>query len=413
MEKSKLYSVVLSVVIAFGLWLYVVSNVTETDDMTFNNISVDMVGEAVLAERNLMVTSVSSNTVSLNISGARSDLNKVNSGNITVKVDLSNIYEPGEDIELTYLVAYPSDVANNALTVENKNPGSIYVNVDYRRTVDIPVQIKWTGTRSGDYLYDTENAVLDYSTVTITGPAAVADLIDHAEIEIDLTERVESVSESFRYTLCDAEGNPVDAQQITTSVEEIRLEVQIQRIKEIDLVADIVYGGGATADNTIVKITPETIRVSGGEAVLAELGDTYTICSINLADIEKSTNELKYTIALPEGVINQTGVTEVTVSVRFSGLKTKELTIDNFEIINVPEGMEAEIINANLTVKVRGTEEEINKLQERHITAVIDFSAAEVGTATYKANIVLDEAFPNVGAMKTYSVSATVQALEE
>lgn len=411
MKKSKINSVILSVVVAFGLWLYVINNVSEQTDWTLYNVPVVREGEAVLSERNLMVTHMSANTVSLTISGARDDLNKVDNSNTSVKVDLSKITEPVENKALTYTPNYPSDVGNNAFEVTDRNPAEIYVSVDYRRTLEIPVQIKWTGTRSENYIYDTENYVLDYPTITITGPAAVADLIHHAEVEVDLTERVESISESFRYTLCDEEGNPVDAQQITTNVEEVRLEAQIQQIKEMKLVADIIYGGGAAEKNTAVKITPETIRVSGGEAVLAELGDTYTVCTINLAEIERSTPDLKYTISLPEGVTNQTGVTEVTVSVRFVGLKTKELTIDTFEMINVPEGMQAEIINANLTIKVRGPEEELASLSERDITAVVDFSAAEVGTATYKANIVFNEKYPNVGAMKTNSVSATVQAV--
>ena len=142
--------------------------------------------------------------------------------------------------------------------------------------------------------------------------------------------------------------------------------------------------------------------------MLDELGETYTVCSINLADIEKSSNELTYTINLPEGVTNQTGVSEVVVTVRFSGLKTKDFVVDHLEMINVPEGMVAEIINANLTVRVRGPEEELNRLTEQDISAVVDLSAAEAGTATYKATIVFGEEFPNVGAMKTSSVSATV-----
>ena len=46
------------------------------------------------------------------------------------------------------------------------------------------------------------------------------------------------------------------------------------------------------------------------------------------------------------------------------------------------------------------------------LTPLVDLSAAEIGTATYKATIVIDEKFPNVGAMKTSSVSATVQPKE-
>ena len=169
----------------------------------------------------------------------------------------------------------------------------------------------------------------------------------------------------------------------------------------------------STAENTTITLEPEVIRVSGGKAVLEEFGDTYTVCSINLADIEKSSHELRYTVNLPEGVTNQTAVSEVVVTVRFTGLRTKDVVVDKIEMINVPEGMTAEIINANLTVRVRGPEEELNQLTEQDVTAVVDLSAAEAGTATYKAAIVIDEKFPNIGAMKTSSVSATVTAKED
>ncbi|MDY3225802.1 MAG: CdaR family protein [Candidatus Faecousia sp.] len=410
MRRNKLYSMLLSLVVAFALWLYVTNNVSIEDNNTFYNIPVVMESETVLNERNLMVTSVSTNSVSLNLSGARSDLNKLDSSKMSAKVDLSQVTEPGEKIPLSYTISFPSDVSASSFTVGNKNPGAIFVNVDYRRVSEIPVVIKWTGNRSEDYIYDTENAVLDSNTVTISGPAAVVDTIDHAQVEVDLTEQVESISQSYRYTLCDAQDNPVDAEQITTNLEEVRLEMQIQRIREIRLTADVIYGGGANESNTTVSISPETIRVSGGEAVLNELGDTFTVCSVNLADLDKSSTEQKYTITLPEGVTNQTGVNEVTVSIRMTGLKTREFNIDKFEAVNVPEGLSAEIINANLSIKVRGPEAEIAALQEENIRAVVDFTNAEVGTATYKVKIVFDDAFPNVGAIKVSSVSATVQA---
>lgn len=411
-QERKITSLILSVLIAFGLWWYVVNNVSMEDDITFNNIPVVREGESVLNEKNLMITDISAESVSMNLTGSREDLNKVDSSNMSVKINLSNIDEPGERIPLTYTPSYPATVANTAFEVSHRNPSVIFVSVDYRRTVEIPVTVKWTGSRSENYLYDTENYTLDYNTVTITGPATVVDQIDNAQILINLSDRKESFSESFRYTLCNEDGQPIDAKSITTSVEEVQLTAQIQQIKEVDLVADVIYGGGATAENTTITLEPEVIRVSGGKAVLEELGDTYSVCSIDLASIEKSSHELRYTINLPEGVTNQTGVSEVVVTVRFAGLRTKDVVVDNIEMINVPQGMIAEIINANLTVRVRGPEEELSQLTEKDITAVVDLSAAEAGTATYKATIVIDEKFPNVGAMKTSSVSATVLPTE-
>lgn len=411
MKINKLTSILLSTVIAFGLWLYVFSNVSQEDNVTFYNIPVVIKGEtALMNEQNLMVTDISAQTVSLRLSGSRIDLNKINAGNIIVSVDLSDIYDAGENIAMDYNVSFSGDVPNNAFVVESKSPSKIYVDVDVRRTKEVPVKLEFVGTRSENYLYDMENATLDYTSVSVTGPAAVADQIESAVVEVDLTGRVESIGESFRYALCDGNGEPVDAETIVTNVEEIRLDMPIQRLKDINLVADIIYGGGATAENTTVTIEPATIRVSGSEALLNELGDSLTICSLNLAEIDRGNSEQTFAINLPEGVVNQTGVTEAKVTVKFSGLKSREFTITDIESLNVPEGMTAEIISTSLTVKVRGPAAEIDRLTVNDIFATVDFSGAAAGTATYRAAITFSEDFPNVGVVKSVSVSATVQA---
>lgn len=408
MRKSKLYSALLSVIIAFGLWYYVITAVSPDSESTIYNIPVVMEGESVLNARGLMITSKSTSTVSLRLSGTRADLNKVNAGNITVKVNLSTIYEAGE-LNLDYSISYPGDVASNAFVEEYRSP--VFMTVEKRTDKNVPVEIQWTGTRAEDYLYDTETAILDNPTVNVIGPASVADQIDHAVIEVDLTDRVESISESYRYTLVDAEGNPVDAEQITTNVAEVRLDMSIQRIKEVQLLADVIYGGGTTPKTATVRVEPASIRLSGSDAVLAEQGDSITLCTVNLADIDSSTR-LIYTISLREGITNQSGVTEAKVIIEFTGLTTREFIVEDIQSLNVPEGMEAEIINERMTVKVRGPSTEMSQLTAEDITVTVDFADAAVGTATYKATIDFTDTFKNVGALGSHTVSATVQSTE-
>ena len=91
MAKNKFGSILLSLAIAFGLWLYVVSNISLQTDWHFYNIPVVREGEAMLSERNLMVTDISADTVSLHLSGTRDDLNKLDTKNTSVKIDLSTI----------------------------------------------------------------------------------------------------------------------------------------------------------------------------------------------------------------------------------------------------------------------------------------------------------------------------------
>lgn len=409
--KTKLTSALLAVVIAFGLWLYVITTISPNSTETYYNIPVVLEGESVLNnDRGLMLTAASSSTVTLELAGTRRDLIKVNSSNITVKVDLSKIYDPGKH-SLKLNVSYPGDVSNNAFEILSQS--DFYVNVEERRNKNVPVKVVWSGTRSEDYLYDTENAVLDCTAVNIIGPASVADQIDHAVVEVDLTDRTESLSETYRYTLCNAEGNPVDAAEIVTNVEQIRVDMKIQRIKTVSLVVEILYGGGATSGNTSIALSPASIRVSGSDAALSEVGDTLTVATIDLSAIERS-SELIYPITLPEGVTNQTGVTEATVKIAFSGMSIREFTIEDIRTQNVPEGLYAEIINASLPIKVRGSASEISRLTAEDIYAVVDFANAVEGSATYKATVVFPEGFKNVGTISgPYSVSATVQSEEE
>ncbi len=406
--KSKLTSMLLSVAIAFGLWMYVITSVSPGSEETYYNIPVVMDGEALLAERNLMITDTSGSSATLKLSGNRSDLYKLNRENITLKANLSGILEEGTH-SVGYAISYPGDVAQNAFEVLSQSPKYILVTVEKRVTKPVPVEVKWIGSTPEGFMSDRENRVLDYADITVSGPASVADLIEKAVIEVDLTEQKESISQSYRYTLCDGEGNPVDAQQITTNVEEVRLDVKIQRVKEVQLQVDVIYGGGASADNTRIALSTETIRLSGGEAVLEELGDVIVLGKINLAEIAKS-QTLTFPINLPEGVTNLTGVTEVNADITLQGLSTREFTIEDIQMINVPEGMDAELITEKLQVIVRGPTGEVVNLTEEAISVVVDLTGAEADTSTFKATIVFTENFPSVGAMGTYSVSVIVKA---
>lgn len=407
MRKNKITAILLSLVIAFGLWLYVVTNVSQEAEYTIYNVPVVMEGEALLNEKNLMITSVSADDVDLTLSGSRSDLAKVNNSNMLLKVNLGEISEPQEKKALEYTPVYPGDVPTNALTIESRHPARIYVTVEARRNKEVPVEVIWIGSTPEGFMSDRENRVLDYDKVTVMGPASVADLIEKAVIEVDLNERRESISQDYRYTLCDKNGNPVDAELITTNVENVHLDVKIQQVKEVKLVAEIVYGGGATEKNTKVTIEPATIRLAGGGAVLEELGDSIQLGRIDLSAVEKS-QKISLPITLPEGVTNLSNITQADVDIQFSGLMVKSFEVENIEAVNVPEELEAEIIEKKLTIILRGPAADLMKITDADIVIRADLTGAVVGTSTFKATVHFGEEFSMIGAVRSYSVTANV-----
>lgn len=410
--KSKFGSILLSFACAFCLWLYVITAVSPGSTETYYNIPIVWEGETVLNENGLMVTGVSSNTVNLKLSGNRSDLSRVNSGNITIKADLSGIREPGSQIRINYSSPiFPGDVASNAFVVESKAPDIIYVNVVRRISKTVPVEVVWNGAPTEGFMVDKENRTLDITEVTVTGPESVVQTIAKATISVDLDSRRESISETYHYTLCDEAGEPVDAKLIVTDVEEVRLDVAIRRVRDLTLTYNLVEGGGATAQNTTILLSAETIRVSGSEAALDNLGEVLTIGTINLAEIPKDTT-LTFGVQLPEGIVNLTGVTEVTADVRFKGLSTRELIVEEFIGVNIPEGLDVDLITQKMTVVLRGPAGEISAITPQDLIVTVDFSGAEVGTSSFKAQVAFGEKFSHVGTLKTEPINANIQKVK-
>ena len=152
--KRKLIYGLLSVLIAIGLWLYVVTVVNPEWSDTFYNIPVVLENEEVLIERGLMLTSKDIPTVTLRLSGNRTDMIKLNASNITLKADLSRIYSAGEQ-SLGYTIVYPGDVPSNAFVEESRYPESITVVVEERRHKEVPVEVKWLGKSPEGFLITT------------------------------------------------------------------------------------------------------------------------------------------------------------------------------------------------------------------------------------------------------------------
>ena len=400
--KSKLLRFLLSLAIAIGIWLYVVTVVAPNIDKTFTDIPVVTQGEVLLQDRQLMITEIGTKSVDLHLEGSRLDLNKLSNSNIVITVDASKIYEAGTH-DLLYSISYPGDVPSNAITVMSKNPAIVRVTVEERSTKEVPVEIDFTGNLPENFVADTPE--LDLENVSITGPKSVIDQIASARIQVDLEGRSESFSEEVKYTLCDAEKNPVDAHMVTTDAADVTVTLKIMRVKEIALVVNVIYGGGATEQSSQIKVDPATIRISGSDNLLEGL-EQLELGTLNLSEMPAD-EVLTFPIKLPEGINNETGVTEASVDVKFPGLATRTLTVNKITVVNVPAGMKVDVITKALEIQLRGPEAKIAELKPEDITVTVDFTAAQTGTVKLKAEIACNQ--PDIGAVGTYTVSATVR----
>ena len=412
MKNNKFLMLLLSFVISFALWAYVVTNVSTEKEDTFYNIPVVLDNESALTTKGLVLASDQQPTVTLKLKGSRANIDKLSRDNITIVANLATIYESGPQA-LSYSIVYPNGIPNNAFEIINQSPSLVTVQVESRISKEVPVQVYYEGTMpdAEKYICDTENLELTATEVNVTGPKSVIDQIHHAKIVVDMTGRTNSFSENYIYTLCNEEGEGVDAQRVVTNVGEITLTMEILQVKDVKLVVTVVDGGGATQETSSIKIDPPTIKISGTETLLAEMHEIH-LGTINLSEILQD-ETLTFAIKLPEGANNLTGMSEAKVDVQFPELMTATFTVTNITPINVPEGLEAEIVTKELTVQVRGPKSMVETMKSSDISVTVDFSGGQVGTTTMAAKVEIASRFSGVGQIGTCSVSATLREPEE
>lgn len=397
MKRKVLYAL-LSALIAFGLWIYVVTVVSPESEETFYNVPVVLNNESVLREKGLMIVSEGEPKLTLKLSGNRSDLNKLKSSDITVIADLAKINAAGEQT-LNYSISFPG---NNTVTVLEQSPQYITLNIVEWSTKDVPVVLQCTGEVPTDYVDYREEAVLEYEKITISGPTDVLNKITQAIVKVDLTGKEETVIETQRPTLSDAEGNGVDSSQVKSSVSEVQIAVKIHYTKVIDLLLDVTYGGGADENTTVINMDVEQIKIAGSRKQLEGI-ESLTIGSIDVAELTEDT-ELVFAVSLPEGVDNLSVVSEVHVSVTFPTLAVKTLYLSGIEVFNIPAGMKADVANRVCEVILRGNEEQISAITEENIRIRVDLSGAAEGEGLYKPQIIVS-GYDTIGVISASNIS--------
>lgn len=388
--KSKMLKILLSVTIALTLWLYVISVERTETVQNFRNVPVILDGESVLEDRGLKIVSDTDLTVDLELTGNRSELNKLRSSDIVVIVDLTRIYEAGEK-ELEYSVTLPGTIE-----VVSREPQTINIEVARWVTQEVPVQLEQVGSLPDNYIVDQQNVTLDRQFITLSGPQSVVENISMAKVTVDMTGRTESVEERVSVTLCDENSVPLDVSSVTVDTDKVLVKIPVLMVKDIQLQVSVISGGGLTAQDVTVTLDKTEITVSGSPAVISKLEDVLVLGTIDLSQEMEGFTDRTYQVELPAGVKNLSGIEEVQVSLEMPEREIQsfdlsmEDMLDRVELQNVPDGVPVRVReNQQLTVWIRGQAKDLEKVMITDFRIVVDLTGA-TQTGMYEAQILVE-----------------------
>lgn len=415
--KSKVILLLIALVVAFSLWLYVITVVSPDSEISINHVSVQSQGEKLLLEQsNLMVvTDMSDLEVDLVLNGNRTDLIKLSRSNITITVDVSKIDRPGEH-EVTYDITLPGDIPSNAVSVQTRDPDRLTLVVENRvRNPEVPFKLVYDKAQlPGNYTMK-ESAMEYPEFITVSGPESLMKTVAYAEAKLDLENRQESyIEETIPYVLYDKEGEEIESELLTHDGT-VLVTAPINYTKELPLKLQLKAGGGATEKDALVRFfvpngdeTQEQdeeitgITVSGSKPIL-DGESTLTLASIDLATVRDGDKLTFILEELPllkeEGVNNESGITEIYAIITFPQLKEREFDSMIISAEGVGESLQANLAQKRISITVRGQAELIDALSVGDITVYVDLAGVTEGKDAFPVKVRFAAGFEQLGAL--------------
>ena len=369
LKESKILYVILSILIAAALWLYVVNEVNPNAGDTIKNVPVNVTGLDVLESRGLMVTRQSTDELDVKVTGNRKSLVKLMRDNITITADLSGIAEEGE-YEIRCTVALPGSITTGTATVSERDSYRVRFTVEKKIKKTVEVRGEFTGKVAEGY--QAESFILSPSSMEITGPSSLIEPVEYARVTLSATNLNETYSGILPFELVNQDGSQADLERIECAAPTVYVVYPIVRVREIELKASLLPGGGAGEEDAVWEISPKTIQISGKESDISEI-EELVLGPIDLA-VVGATASFEFPISLPTGVTNESGITVATVTVKVNGLTTKALETERIELINCPDGFTAEAVTQSLKVTVRGSAEAVERVTGQQLRVVADLS---------------------------------------
>lgn len=405
---SKTFWLVVSLLASLAIWVYVTSVESDEYKNTFRRVRVELVGEDTLrSNRNMVITDVDTNTVTVEITGPRRIVASLNESDLVARIDVSKLSRASYTSQ-QYTLVYPTGIDTTNLRVTTKSPEAINFMVSENITKPILVRGSFDGQLSDGYTG--EAPVFEPSVITLTGAEAYLKNVAYAWVSfgagvssLDSTYQVET-----GYTLMTADGEECSNVGITASDDTVIATLPLLEVKDVRLTVNPIYSAAANETNVKINVMPESITLAGDSAILDGI-NKIVLDTIDLTDFESAFSET-YIIPIDNELRNLSGVSEAKVTVDIVGLETRTFKVSNISYINVTEGYEAEVITESIEVKLRGTKEVLDQIKAENIRAVADLTDYNETTGAMLPVVKLyTDGSNGVDVMGEYTVSIIIR----
>ena len=404
MDKQKILFLVLSCLVAVTLWIFVDVTGGESVEIEIKDIPIEyLYGDTVLAQRGLMLLEEgTTQTVDVKLTATRWNSTSLDRSAVRATVDLTDVTEIGTQ-RLTISIFYNSEA--EGITKKSTTPAMATVNIGELYHKEVEVRCERVGTVAEGY--SAGELQLSPSVVEIRGQQEDIDPVSYVKVVLQYEEATATITEDLEFQYYDANDQLLSGEGIHASVDTITATLPINVTKELTLTMNFIESPGARLSNTDWDIEPKSILVSGDAELLRDV-ESIVLDDFELAALDSNTR-YSYTIPLPEGCENLSGVTKATLTISFQDMKSAPVATSNIRCENVPEGKTASILTEQLTVVVFGTSADVDAVTGDDLEAVADLTDFGSAAGTYTVPVTVRSTKGDLGISGTYQIRVTLR----
>ena len=377
-RRRKYVSILISVIIAIGLWFFVINDENPTIRMTYSDIEIDYLNEDLLQEEGLVVKdSDIPVTVKVVLQGKRTDLLAIKSSDITATADVSQCTKGDNYVDVE--VHTPS-----SSTVSSVKPAQVRLTIESLVSRQKDVRVVFNGTAP-----DSTEAVCESISpeqIVVTGASSSVASVKNLRAVVNISDvGAEETTLDVSLTPVDESGNEVT--DVTLSSETARITVRLYATKTVPLVVETVGTSDPELDVSVEAL--ELVEISCPEDRIDEVIEV-TAEPVDITGITELT-EISLTPLLPEGVQLTSGKETVPAVIRVEKRPSKifEYASEDVERVNLPDGMTAEILDDTVTLTVYG--EDLSDLTDSDFTLQLDCSGLGEEESQVTLTVLLSE----------------------
>ena len=406
-DRPKTLRIILSLVIAFFVWMAAMLAAPEiTKHIKDVPITVDIPTSAMLE-----VVEGEDTKVSLVLDGKQFEIGNYGPENVRVIADASAITEPGT-YEVPLIV---SDNGTRSYSVTSISPATVSLTFEARTKKLLQIQPSITGLTTPDNYIAPENEItLDPSAVEISGAESFISRVERAVIEVNFTREVSSTqSQNSKIVYYDENGNRLETEDISyfhQDVSSVAITIPVKRVATLPLsVSFLNVPENFPEEELSYSLSVDSITVAAEDSVLRN----HSSLVLGYIDFKQmnllTSSQMDFAVQLPDGFTDMDDIEVVTVSFDADDLASTNLSLKNFQIVNIPDGYTATVNEESLRVHVIGRKSIISGISAGDFVVKVDLSDTNLRSGKYEIPVSIYAPTKGfVWAVGEYSV--TVQA---